>query len=201
VARRPLEREPIYPDGGRRTTQLMRDSLGSYRSKGQVVRPITAFIALLLLFSPPLCSQVWQPLREPPFARYEVTDSFAGPPAPVDLRSNPRAHRFRTILREKAAKGPNFAGHYTIAFWNCGHTDCATVVIIDAQTGRVYFAPFEIESQIHYQRSSRLLLVDPRISCATEAQVPGARTQRWYVWNDTSLVLLDRVPMHETRVR
>jgi hypothetical protein len=29
VARRPLEREPVYLDGGRRTTQLMRDSLGS----------------------------------------------------------------------------------------------------------------------------------------------------------------------------
>jgi len=28
VARRPLERERIYLDGGRRTTQLMRDSLG-----------------------------------------------------------------------------------------------------------------------------------------------------------------------------
>jgi hypothetical protein len=28
VARRPLEREGIYLDGGRRTTQLMRDSLG-----------------------------------------------------------------------------------------------------------------------------------------------------------------------------
>jgi len=29
VARRPLEREQIYLDGGRRTMQLMRDSLGS----------------------------------------------------------------------------------------------------------------------------------------------------------------------------
>ena len=29
MARRPLEREPVDLDGGRRTTQLMRDSLGS----------------------------------------------------------------------------------------------------------------------------------------------------------------------------
>ena len=28
MARRPLERERVYLDGGRRTTQLMRDSLG-----------------------------------------------------------------------------------------------------------------------------------------------------------------------------
>jgi len=32
VARRPLEREQVYLDGGRRTTQLMRDSLGSATS-------------------------------------------------------------------------------------------------------------------------------------------------------------------------
>ena len=31
MARRPLEREPIYLDGGRRTTQLMRDWLGGCR--------------------------------------------------------------------------------------------------------------------------------------------------------------------------
>ena len=28
VARRPLDKEGVYLDGGRRTTQLMRDSLG-----------------------------------------------------------------------------------------------------------------------------------------------------------------------------
>jgi hypothetical protein len=30
VAQRPLEREPVFLDGGRRTTQLMRDSLGTH---------------------------------------------------------------------------------------------------------------------------------------------------------------------------
>ena len=34
MARRPLEREPLYLDGGRRTTQLMRDSLGRARENG-----------------------------------------------------------------------------------------------------------------------------------------------------------------------
>jgi hypothetical protein len=33
VARRPLEREGLYLDGGRRTTQLMRDSLGGITNK------------------------------------------------------------------------------------------------------------------------------------------------------------------------
>jgi hypothetical protein len=99
------------------------------------------------------------------------------------------------MLREGARKGPNFAGHFTITYWGCGATDCATLAIIDARTGRVYFAPFYIESDIHYRRSSRLLLVDPRISYATAEQVPGPRIQYWYVWDGRRLVLLDSVPM------
>jgi len=35
VARRPLERERIDLDGGRRTTQLMRDSLGRRRKHAE----------------------------------------------------------------------------------------------------------------------------------------------------------------------
>jgi hypothetical protein len=44
VARRPLERERIYLDGGRRTTQLMRDSLGGCTDKMRT-------LALLILAS------------------------------------------------------------------------------------------------------------------------------------------------------
>jgi hypothetical protein len=54
VARRPLERERVCLDGGRRTTQLMRDSLGSrdtalhYTS----MRSLTVFLCLMRLVSP-----------------------------------------------------------------------------------------------------------------------------------------------------
>jgi hypothetical protein len=37
VARRPLERERVYFDGGRRTTQLMRDSLGRHHTQETLV--------------------------------------------------------------------------------------------------------------------------------------------------------------------
>jgi len=40
VARRPLERERIYCDGGRRTTQLMRDSLASALTPTSINAPI-----------------------------------------------------------------------------------------------------------------------------------------------------------------
>jgi hypothetical protein len=50
VARRPLERERVYLDGGRRTTQLMRDSLGSNRDT--VLNRPFAVIALLCACRP-----------------------------------------------------------------------------------------------------------------------------------------------------
>ena len=140
-------------------------------------------------------AQYWKPGKEPPFHRYAVPDTFTAPPSPVDLRSHPEASRFGTLLRETARKGPNFAGHFTITYWNCGHMDCATLAIIDARTERVYFAPFDIESDIHYQRWSRLLLVDPRISYVSADKVPGPRIQYWYVWDDRKLAMLDSVPM------
>ncbi len=156
-------------------------------------------VSLLLVSS--LCAQRWEPAKKPPFARYAVADTFSSQPAPVDLRSDPRAPQFRTRLREGARKGPNFAGHYTITYWNCNHTDCATLAIIDARTGRVYFAPFDIESDIHYQRSSRLLLVDPRTSDATVEELQGPRVQAWYEWNGRRLVLIDSVPMRPVSPR
>jgi hypothetical protein len=70
-------------------------------------------------------------------------EQFATPrsrmvPAPVDLKSDPRARRYRTVLTEGARTGPNFAGHYTVVLWGCG-SSCTTLAIVDAQTGRVHF--------------------------------------------------------------
>ena len=56
----------------------------------------------------------------------------------IDLRSHPKARRYRTILRKAAREGINFAGHYTIAIWGCG-SSCAQIAIIDQIDGKVYF--------------------------------------------------------------
>jgi len=52
----------------------------------------------------------------PPLALedFPVTQTFAGRPVPPDLASHPRAQVYKTVLREQAGEGPNFAGHYTI---------------------------------------------------------------------------------------
>jgi hypothetical protein len=76
----------------------------------------------------------------PKFGDYQVTEIFKGPPAPPQLR-RPADRLFRTKIREGAAKGPNFAGHYTIADWGCG-AGCVSIAIVDAKDGRIHDAPF-----------------------------------------------------------
>src|SRR5689334_16959216 len=73
----------------------------------------------------------------PRYEDYAVAKTYKGKPA-LPLINNSQARAFRTRLREGAAKGPNFAGHYTIVTWGCG-TGCQQMAVVDAQTGRVYF--------------------------------------------------------------
>jgi hypothetical protein len=54
VARRPLEREGICLDGGRRTTQLMRDSLG-----GPTTPMASRLLVELLVIGPPAVFANW----------------------------------------------------------------------------------------------------------------------------------------------
>jgi hypothetical protein len=65
----------------------------------------------------PLTVEDGAPFHPPAFGDYPATDDFRGRPAPVDRASHPLASRFRTRLREGTERGPNFAGHYTIASW------------------------------------------------------------------------------------
>ncbi len=112
------------------------------------------------------------PVPLPRFAEYPAPTHFAGRPAPPNVLA-PGARLFRTSIREGAAQGPNFAGHYTIATWGCG-SSCPSLAVIDAQTGQVYPAPCSIlggygltpypdETPTHagplqFQRQSRLLI-------------------------------------------
>jgi hypothetical protein len=111
------------------------------------------------------------PSDAPRFEQYPAPATEIAKSAPVDLRGNSEARRFRTMLRESAASGPDFAGHYTIAEWGCG-TSCVNWAIVDALTGKVYFdrdaqviavdhvaiADNDIAA-LRYRRDSRLLIL------------------------------------------
>ena len=78
--------------------------------------------------------------KAPKPADYPARDIYTGKPAPVILASK-RARMYRTVLKEGARKGPNFAGHYTLVAWGCG-LGAFSMAVIDARTGRVSFPPF-----------------------------------------------------------
>lgn len=122
------------------------------------------------------------------FADFAAAESFHGKPAKPILATTGR-RMFRTMVREAAAKGPNFAGHYTIAEWGCG-SGCMSIAVVDAVSGKVFPAPFKILSMpmaegeggheyqgAVYQLKSRLLIAD---GCPEEAKC-GAY---YYEWRD-----------------
>lgn len=76
----------------------------------------------------------------PRFEDYPAPAAKIARPAPVDLRGNKAARRFRSALGEAQKAGPNFAGHYTIAGWGCG-TGCLDWGVIDQASGKVTFDP------------------------------------------------------------
>lgn len=122
----------------------------------------------------PITIQDAAAFKPPPFERYRTGETYAGPPAAVDLASHPRARIFRTMLRLGAKEGPNFAGHFTIIGWGCG-SSCLDFAIVDAKNGAVWFPPFGGISAVHldtgegevqpaylqlrYERDSSMLVV------------------------------------------
>ena len=73
----------------------------------------------------------------PRFEDYPAGPGRRTPRAPPLLRSRD-ARMFRTVLRNAAAEGPNFAGHYAVAGWGCGMS-CISAAIVDTESGRVLF--------------------------------------------------------------
>ena len=70
-----------------------------------------------------------------------------------------QAGRFVTIRRRGAARGPNFAGAYTVVTWGCG-TACKVIAVVDARNGNVAFAPGAASAGVTIRRGSRLLVVN-----------------------------------------
>jgi len=74
--------------------------------------------------------------KAPAFGQYLVASEEVISKPSLDLTSNPIAKTFRTVLRKEITKGPNFAGHYRVAFWGCG-SSCAMFAVVGLKTGRV----------------------------------------------------------------
>src|SRR4051794_3300691 len=60
---------------------------------------------------------------------------------PVLKLREPKAQRYRTLLKREAGKPANFAGNFRLVNLGCG-AGCADPAIIDLKRGEVYLAGF-----------------------------------------------------------
>jgi hypothetical protein len=137
------------------------------------------------------------PANPPQFEAFQVKEKFDGSVAKPDVRSHPRSRMFRTVIREGAKDGPNFAGHYTILGWGCG-AGCVSLAIVDAKTGRVFHPEnlqtvdnFNVDYDafeppdgrlVKYRLDSRLLVVIGGIN-----EDPARRGISYFVWEGEKL--------------
>jgi len=122
----------------------------------------------------------------PTFEHYRVETVYKGKPATPILRT-PEDRQYRTRIRIGSAKGPNFAGHYTLIILGCG-AQCASFLIVDAKTGRVFSrAQKEYTCWPSHRLDSKLLVTEV---CTGEAQTNCS--QVFWEWTGTELKLLAR---------
>ncbi len=140
------------------------------------------------------------PATAPKFGDFPAAVVSIAKPAAVDLRSAQGARQFRTVLREGAADGPNFAGHYTIVGWGCG-SSCLDWAIVDALNGQVFFSPdSRIVSAVHVDVESGMPGTDTEYTAlrfrrdSKVIAVLGAPNEdaaregiTWYRWTGHSL--------------
>jgi len=90
------------------------------------------------------------------------------------------ARQYRTVLRDAAAKGPNFAGHYTLVAIGCG-AGCVHLAVIDETTGDVAFPKHASmvywTEEPEFKKESDVLVL--RGSVDSEDAPAGTSTFRW----------------------
>ena len=146
---------------------------------------------------PQLCRAPFEKLLSPEvFKRYPASPVHDLKPA-APIVSNGQAHLFRTVIREQAKSGPDFAGHFTIVRIGCG-SGMVCLAIADALTGRVFFSPklksvfifrtADVE-RLNYRRDSRLL-----IAAGSPNEDESREGLSYYLWQHDKFRLIRFIP-------
>lgn len=99
-------------------------------------------------------------ISAPSFAQFMVGVPLPFTTAKLNLRSNPIAKTFRTVIREDMKHGPNFAGSYRVIVWGCG-TSCTQFAVINLRTGNAITVPgLRSLSGVHFEVASFLPRTD-----------------------------------------
>jgi len=98
------------------------------------------------------------------------------------------------MIRIQASKGPNFAGHFTLAYWGCG-SPCLSFVIIDAVSGAIY----EFKESVACADENRMdasvdFKLESRLVIATGFSEKLGCGNSFYEWNGKELTLIHFEP-------
>jgi hypothetical protein len=118
----------------------------------------------------------------PHFADFPITSIYKGVPAPVDFSSSPESKQFKTVLKNGAAKGPNFAGSFTVVSWGCG-TNCLEVAILSAESGKI-LSRLSTCGGVDYKLESALLISNP---LDPDTMYPAGCKTEFYQWTNQQL--------------
>jgi hypothetical protein len=129
----------------------------------------------------------------PRFEDFPVAEQFRGKPAAVRLATR-EARKYRTMIREGAREGPNFAGHYTLIEWGCG-AGCVRFAVVDAKTGAVFMPPFYVgsralvEGETGEPEEPLQFRVDSRLLIVSGSQNEKGEGVYYYKWDKNRLAL------------
>jgi hypothetical protein len=128
------------------------------------------------------------------FTAYPAS-TFAGPKVPPSFTGAGRNYSdFRTRIKEGAASGPNFAGHFTVVTIGCG-AECTWSAIVDNSNGRIQ--SFEIGGHGSGEDSTTAdtkFEVDSNLlkEVASDPADEHGCIYSAYLWTGTSLRLIGR---------
>lgn len=133
------------------------------------------------------------------FQDYPARVGFKGKPAKPILVTA-REHSYRTEIRYQARKGPDFAGHFTVAEWGCG-SPCLYFVIINATSGAIYdpgivvgcVNEYRMDAEVHFQLESRLIAVTGVLKTPSSSDEVVCGTN-YYQWDGKRLSLIHFEP-------
>ena len=122
--------------------------------EGPDLIPVKPLVAILVLAAAPVLAA-----PAPTFEAFPVEEVWSGQPAAVDNDATKDWRPNRSNLRRAQAAGPNFAGRFTLAQWNCG-LRCTQVVLLDTATGKPV-GDLRAATGVRFRRDSELLIANP----------------------------------------
>ena len=165
--------------------------MGVPKVKGRIRAVTLAFCCTVLLA---------ESINAPAFREYPVLEGLSVKRSEPDLASHPLARQYRTTIRKAAARDPDFAGHYVVAWWGCGN-ECQQSLILDLNTGKAYGIagtnrPLETSRGISTRVDSKLLIADPPCDEGQSCLSEGRRNLpvRYYVLENGGLRLIKEMP-------